>query len=55
MRVTQGQVDHEWRHLLLKLSVRNPALHRELACHPRQECHPLFDVRPGPVEPWERI
>jgi hypothetical protein len=52
--VSDGQLDHEWRHLLGKLSVRSPALHGQLACQAGRECHPLFDVRPGPIEPWER-
>lgn len=52
--VTSGQIQHEWRHLLAKLEARNPALYlrwREVAA---PDCHPLFSVRPGAIESWER-
>ena len=52
--VTDGQLEYEWHHLLQKLSARSPALHEQLASQAERECHPLFDVRSGPVEPWER-
>jgi hypothetical protein len=52
--VTDGQLEYEWRHLLQKLAARSPALHEQWAAHAERECHPLFHVRPGPVEPWER-
>jgi hypothetical protein len=52
--VSEGQLEYEWRHLLAKLSTRNPALYKKWASARKRECHPLFDVRPGPVEAWER-
>lgn len=52
--VTAGQVQHEWRHLLAKLARRTPALGERLAAVETPDCHPLFHVVPGPVEPWER-
>jgi hypothetical protein len=52
--VTDGQLEYEWRHLLQKLSVRSPALLKKWASEAKLECHPLFKLRPGPVEPWER-
>jgi len=52
--VTHGQLEYEWRHLLQKLASRSPARHEQLASQAERECHPLFDARPGPVEPWER-
>ncbi len=51
---TSGQVAYEWRHLMRKLSVRNPALHRHWRGTARPQCHPLFRRVRGPVEPWER-
>ena len=54
MVVTDGQLEYEWGHLMVKLSVRNPALHEQWACEPGRVCHPLFEARPGPIEPWER-
>jgi hypothetical protein len=51
---TAGQLQFEWRHLLRKLRVRNPAYYRRWRCVAAPEPHPLFRIRPGPVEPWER-
>ena len=52
--VTDGQISYEWQHLLQKLSRRSPALYENwLSCH-ELECHPLFVVRQGQIEPWER-
>lgn len=51
--VTDGQLRLEWEHLLRKLAVRNPALHERWR-DAEPACHPLFQPRPGPVEPWER-
>lgn len=52
--VTDGQLAHEWTHLLAKLAHRNPSLHakwRETA----PALHPLFRSVPGPVADWERV
>ena len=51
---TSGQIDHEWRHLMRKLYVRNRALHRRWCRSRRAECHPLFRRVRGPVADWER-
>jgi hypothetical protein len=53
--VTAGQVEYEWQHLLQKLAVRNPGLYQRWRRVSRPECHPLFRVQSGPIEPWERI
>lgn len=53
--VTRGQVEHEWQHLLNKLSVRNPALHERWSAERAPRCHTLFRVRAGEVESWERV
>lgn len=52
--VTDGQLTHEWSHLLAKLSARSPALHERWRAVNAPEPHPLFRIVPGPVEPWER-
>lgn len=52
--VGAGQREYEWQHLLAKLAARNPgvlARWRDIAV---PDCHPLFDVVPGPVEDWEK-
>jgi len=51
---TAGQISYEWRHLLGKLSVRNPELRRRWRTVRVPRCHPLFTAVPGLVEPWER-
>jgi hypothetical protein len=54
LTVTSGQMAHEWAHLLAKLRERSPALHQRWLAVETPEAHPMFIVRPGAVEPWER-
>lgn len=54
LSVTSGQMEYEWSHLLAKLKVRNPALWRKWRETGVPAPHPLFKVRPGEVESWER-
>jgi hypothetical protein len=51
---SSGQISHEWRHLMGKLSVRNQLLHRKWRKVRSPQCHPLFTPAPGSIEPWER-
>jgi hypothetical protein len=51
--VTSGQIAFEWAHLMRKLSVRSPELHRRWRDVVIPECHPLIRSRPGEIEPWE--
>ncbi|WP_454778637.1 pyrimidine dimer DNA glycosylase/endonuclease V [Georgenia muralis] len=53
--VTDGQLAHEWRHLLAKLAVRDPARRERLADVAAPAVHRLFVVVPGPVEAWEVV
>lgn len=53
--VTAGQVAYEWEHLLAKLAQRAPQLHAGFSRVHTPEVHPLFLVRPGPIEDWERM
>ncbi len=55
MRTTTGQVSYEWQHLLRKLAVRNPKMHRQWRTVRFPRCHPLFGRVKGPPEPWERV
>ena len=52
--VTSGQMAHEWAHLLAKLKARNAVLYRKWRATEAPEAHPMFKVRAGEVEPWER-
>ncbi|WP_300618317.1 pyrimidine dimer DNA glycosylase/endonuclease V [Dokdonella sp.] len=54
LRVTNGQMETEWQHLRAKLATRDPGRHASLADVAVPLPHPLFDVVPGDVEPWER-
>ncbi len=49
--VTRGQLEHEWRHLMAKLSTRDPEWCDRLERVRRPESHPLFRVVPGGAEP----
>jgi len=49
--VTAGQLKHEWKHLRAKLKERGSGRARNAGA---LEAHPLFEVVPGPIEPWER-
>ena len=54
LTVTRGQLEFEWRHLLEKLSVRDPKRLAELSRIKRPSPHPLFRVVRGRVAPWEK-
>ena len=51
---TTGQLHYEWLHLMSKLSARSPSLHRRWRSVTTPEPHPLFTIKRGAVEPWER-
>ncbi len=52
--VTSGQMAYEWAHLMAKLKVRNPDLYWKWQDIEVPEAHPLFEVRAGEIESWER-
>jgi hypothetical protein len=52
--VTAGQLQYEWQHLLRKLAERNPEQFLKCSSVASPTCHPLFEIGPGEVEPWER-
>jgi hypothetical protein len=54
IRVTRGQLEFEWQHLLAKLAKRSPAHYRTLRLIRAPRCHPLVRLRAGDVEAWER-
>ncbi len=53
LMLTEGQLDWESGHLRLKLTGRDP---QWLACWtpPPFTPHPLFQLTPGPIAPWEK-
>lgn len=52
--VTEGQLLHEWSHLKTKLKDRDPERHRLFTFIGMPHPHPLFKVRAGSVEAWEK-
>lgn len=54
LAVTEGQLRHEWAHLMAKLAVRDPVRSESLRSEREPEPHPLFAVVPGDVENWEK-
>jgi hypothetical protein len=53
LSVTNGQLAYESEHLRKKLAARDPA--RLSALPPLLEPHPLFIVKEGDIEPWEKV
>jgi hypothetical protein len=53
--VTEGQIAHEWEHLLRKLSRRSPALYRRWRSVRAPDLHPFMRRRAGEIEAWERL
>ena len=52
--ITSGQLGYEWTHLMRKLHARNPVLYEKWQETITPEPHPMFEVRAGGVESWER-
>lgn len=55
IKVNSAQVAYEWKHLMAKLKVRDPARHKQHRGEKAPQLHALFRSRPGPVEDWERV
>ncbi len=51
--VTEGQLAYEWQHLQAKLLRRAPQQYQANSLQGAPRPHPLMEVVPGPVEPWE--
>lgn len=52
--VASGQIEYEWAHLMAKFKRRNPELYRKWRGTIAPDLHPLFELRDGPIEAWER-
>lgn len=52
--VSRGQLRYEWTHLRAKLLRRSPATLKKWARASMPDAHPLFRIRGGRVEVWER-
>ena len=54
LAVTDGQLEHERRHLARKLRARSPSSLAALRGRAGRRPHPLFRLVPGPPAPWEK-
>lgn len=54
IKVTQGQLEFEVSHLIKKLLCRSPKDCQKLKTQKVISPHPLFEITPGPIEPWEK-
>lgn len=54
IEITDGQILYEFEHLKNKLSRRDPSKKEELEKIKMPDAHPLFGVKKGPVEKWEK-
>ncbi|MFH1589086.1 MAG: pyrimidine dimer DNA glycosylase/endonuclease V [archaeon] len=54
IKVTKGQVDYEFKHLLKKLKERDEKKYKEIKDSKKIEVNPIFKVVSGEVEDWER-
>lgn len=52
---TTGQIAFEREHLLRKLEVRDPERAKPFARVKQPDAHPMFRVKTGKVEVWERM
>ena len=59
LEVNSGQLEHEWGHLVAKLTLRSAewlkGLGQEDVASGRHDPHPLFRVVEGPVADWEIV
>jgi len=52
--LNRGQLEYEFKTLQERLRGRQPDKYRESLGVSEAAPHPLFKVRPGPPEPWEK-
>ena len=55
LKVTTGQLDYEFQHLLRKLQKRSPEAYARMKAQTDIEAHPMFERVTGDVEAWEVI
>jgi len=55
IKVTSGQVSYEFDHLLRKLKIRDEKKYERLKNIIKIEVNPIFKLRKGDIEEWEKI
>ncbi|MFT7823277.1 MAG: pyrimidine dimer DNA glycosylase/endonuclease V [Sulfurimonas sp.] len=53
IKVTDGQIEYEYAHLLNKLKIRDQERYKSFSNIKTLKVHPLFEVVKGEIEPWE--
>jgi hypothetical protein len=53
--VSDGQMTYEWERLKAKVKIRDPQYYKKLKGVKQPQPHPLFKVRAGTIETWERM
>lgn len=53
--VNSGQIEYEFKHLLIKLNRREPDLYHKLKDVETIKLHPLFKKKKGGIEQWEIV
>lgn len=54
MAVTQGQIVFEWNHFRKKVKARDKKVYNEIRKIKMPDAHPLFIVKKGKKEEWEK-
>jgi hypothetical protein len=55
MKVTKGQIDYEFSHLLNKLKDRDPERYNRLKDVQKIKANRFFAIVPGELETWEKL
>lgn len=51
---TRGQLDYEWQWFLEKAKARSPEVYNSLESITKPESNPIFDIKKGGVQNWEK-
>lgn len=54
IKITDKQLEYEFKHLLKKLKMRNPKKYKEIKNIKKIECNPIFYITKGPIAYWEK-
>jgi hypothetical protein len=54
MKVTDKQLNYEFEHLLKKLKIRNIEKYKEIKKEANLIAHPIFEIKSGEIEQWEK-
>jgi hypothetical protein len=54
LKVNEGQIEFEWRHLRRKLKHRAAPVYLRIKDVPKPDVHPLFRIVAGKKEAWEK-